>query len=1690
MTETQKKVLDACASGNKAEIFKLTSEGCDVVQLHNECGQTPLHIACQYGQFDIVRLLIEVYGAHPGIKDNRGCMPLHAACLADNLNVVAYMFEVHSERDLDLTDTDTCGDTILHKACQSGNIAVTRFIVNQASIDPHSYKLNLYQDDIAAYDKTCRKCMHCNKRHSRLNLSWPYTVYEENYETEFEYIRHRRQTQLYFGKSNTYGDTPLHTACRYGFLNIIKYLMDAVWFSIDLTSLLHVACLNGHADVIDYLLRRESCHQKPCEFQLHNEELLHYHSSVYEPRYKSHSTLAPQHTKTTLLHTACQCGNFSLARTLLAQYSYSSVAKNASGDTPLHCACISDAMDIVDLLVAECGELHTCQNSNGDTPLHIACEWGAFNAANTFVTVLKSNTKTRNNSGETPLHLACKYDRLDICKLLIADDSCDVTTQTSKTKETPLHIACCGAAPDLVKCLLEKCSSNQDIPDEYGDTPLFNACRSGNVDIVQLLTGRYCDPLYINTQTQETPVHIACRMQQLDIMRVLLDGYTGRINLRNCFGKTLLHLACQSDALEIVKFLVQHNYCDPNARDQFGECPLYTACKNRQIGVVQCLINSSCNFNQTNGERNNTALHIACSKTSLDIVKLLVGHCKVSVQNRDGDTPIHTACKENHYDILKCLLEGQKKELLDLKNRAGLTPLHSACLGSALNIVQLLVQNKFCDPTQTDPQGNTALHIACKVGNAEMAEYLITTGKCDPKKRNNAGYPPLFWALKHQHNELVTHLVTRGCVDLHDSDHTFVTIDGYFPLLHFAYNGGEYDGYEMYKYRYVSGQGRIEPRHWSGALNSRFDSTFFKFLITHGCDLNQQDLRGNTLLHLGCDRMDLDMISLLLSNKDCDPNCSNSNGATPLHIACRSDLRVVKALLSSGKVKDISPQDRRGKTPIQLAQDYSIVRLLIGHGADPQDVYEHYGRILEWYKIKQPLHPFMKVFVLGNSTAGKSTLVEALKTEALDPTSFVSNVEGPTAGVVKIECSSKVFGKVLFHDFAGQPEFESSHSAFLESSLSPSSSPPIFFLVVNAKNPSQQITQHVQYWLSFIENYCGCTDVKPHAIVVGSHADQLSQSELSSSRSILKKILDVSKQSVLNCFGPLLLDCRKPGSENMESLRALLKESCSSLRHYVELDSRCHVLFAYLHEQFKRVPSITVGELQRKIRGSRRNYAPGTRLSTESPYSDEETYTFWSLRKRSRFSAAGSDFYDIDLPPNVYNQYSQQIDGTHIPLPFVDEELMRLLDALHHRGHLLLLKGASEIKNYWIVLDQDTLLHDVNGTIFAPQDFEQHLTVETNTGVVPSSKLHSLFPDLDSDMVKQFLIYSELCQRIDDHETLQLIVGKEDISTDGSLTQSFCFFPGLVSAGRPVDVWNHQTSQSYSYCCGWCIQCQPQHFLSPRFLQVLLLRLVFNYAASVSQDSDTAELPALKRRCNIWKNGTHWCTRGGVEVLVEVIEQNTVVLLLMRCIQGQEMECIKLRSAIVRKILATKEKFCPRVEVQEYFPDIASYPNRDIIAALEVEMREVANTIQEGSPCVLYHGGEMVSLEKLLYFEPYSTLGEDLLSSLFHPDNCNKELPSEFLMKISTLRYPALQHFINMLQIPPTEVSMYHETWPRNPPIVLHHVLDQAWKSRKAGGGTYQELREDFDKYSIFCGRNPLTLFTRDMKSKGIPCRQ
>ena len=1565
-----RRLLDACASGDKAEVLELISGGCDPRRTCNENGKTPLHIACLNGHFDIVGLLYSVYHCSLYRKDHNHCIPLHDACLGGHITVIDHMLSVIGKENG--RAKDSLGETVLHKACQSGNLAVVRYLVNQFMYNVTFHKLNLLEDDTDIY-KT-------NRLKNYINLQGVEFLISQNYD----------------------GDTAFDVACQLGHTNIIRYLSKKpLLYQHCALSMLQTACRCGQFEIAKYLVK--------CDPKMDNAAPKTLRKSF--PYVQPCSNLPPETVGCDVaLRIASSCGNYDIARFMytLQEQTSNPMYIDSNGNTALHLACICDNVDIVNLLVHN----HACEqpNNNGDTPLHFACNCGSVKSATFLLNELKCDPNVRNKKGETPLHFACFGCRLDVCRLLLNDERCDVMICNS-WKETPLHIASCHDCPELIQLILERCSFSQDLADSYGDTPLFNACRTRSIATVRLLTHSCCYPLHVNKYTREMPVHIACRMQQLDILQVLLEQYGGKIDQRNVFGETPLHIACNEDAIEIVQFLLQRNLCDLNVQNKGGYTAMHIACSRKQTGILECLLmEENIKFDQSN-EDGDTILHLACLKDALDIVKLVLKCTNMCtfIKNNDGNTSIHIACQWKLCNILKCILESHTGSLDEHVNSQGETPLHVACTSGALDIVEFLCQNKYCDPCVQNKEGNTALHCACMNGNTdivkylithtiinpslsnqsgntplhcaceegltEIAEYLLTTSKCDPTLCNNEGFPPLISAYKCEQYGLVKSLVSKLCCDVNVSSKDGKTI------LHYACKDSNID--------------------------------LVKFLISSDSSkalINHPDSDGNTALHLVYSG---EVLQILLANEHCDPTCTNKLENTPLHEACtRNQYRLVEKLLNNDKV-DLCVKNAAGNTPIQLAQNYSIMRLLIGHGANPNDVYEHYRRVLDGYRQRQPLHASVKIFVLGNSSMGKTTLIEALKTENSDPQLEVPLVQAPTAGIVKSEHRSEHFGQVSFYDFAGQAEYYSSHSAFLESALS-SSSPPVFLLLVSVEDSSDEIIHQLQYWFAFLENHCHTTDTKAHVIIICSHCDKVSPDESSQKLAALNRWL-AKKTLILKHFGPVLLDCRKPGTDDMAKLQGLLEESCSSLRVCVELDCRCHVLFAFLLDHIPRTPAITVCDLQEHIRNN------------------------------------------------------------SLPLPFVPDELLKLLTTLNGRGHILLLKDAVQDENSWIVSDERSLYHQVNGVIFAPKDFEQHHHLASNTGVMPSSRLSGVFPDLNLDMVMKFLVHSELAQKIEDVETLRLIgENKEAAAIDPSKTDEYYFFPGLVSVEKPPNVWD-QSSKDFGYQCGWYLQCKPEQLLTNRFLHVLLLRLVFSFAAASDSENDT---PSLNRRCSLWKNGIKWSNRDGVEVLVEVTEQSTVVLLLIRCFKGQEMKCVQLRSAVISKILDAKQQFLFQVKVNEYFIDpseIVKYPNMNIKTVSKVNICEIAKAVEKGSLFVLNQHDQPVRMEDLLHFEPYEGIGRDHLNPLYLPEKAKEEVSTSFLYEISKHCHSKCEKFAEILQVPTSDVATHKElpACKERPDILLLHVLEQSWRDSRSETGTYEELREKFDHYSIWCNRNP-----------------
>ena len=129
--------------------------------------------------------------------------------------------------------------------------------------------------------------------------------------------------------------------------------------------------------------------------------------------------------------------------------------------------------------------------------------------------------------------------------------------------------------------------------------------------------------------------------------------------------------------------------------------------------------------------------------------------------------------------------------------------------------------------------------------------------------------------------------------------------------------------------------------------------------------------QGNiSLVHFACRNEWIDFMKYLIHEHDCDPNAQTADGLTPLHYACRQESRkLVMELLESQCDPNIKATD--GKTALDLTSNQTIIRELIRHGASPPDVYLTHGQVLGKYSSQQPLQTPVKIFMVGNPSAGE-----------------------------------------------------------------------------------------------------------------------------------------------------------------------------------------------------------------------------------------------------------------------------------------------------------------------------------------------------------------------------------------------------------------------------------------------------------------------------------------------------------------------------------------------------------------------------------------------------------------------------------------------------------------------------------------------------------------------------------------------
>ena len=530
-------------------------------------------------------------------------------------------------------------------------------------------------------------------------------------------------------------------------------------------------------------------------------------------------------------------------------------------------------------------------------------------------------------------------------------------------------------------------------------------------------------------------------------------------------------------------------------------CAVYNGWKD----ITELLITTyNCDSSQQDS-KGWAALHHTVYGAHTDIARYLVENCNcdVNVRENDGNTPLHFAAREGHItDIVRYLVENSNCDI-NVRDNAGYTPLHHAARKGHIDIVRYLVENSNCDVK--DGTGCTPLHHAAHKGHIDIVRYLVENSNCDVNVKDNTGYTPLHHAA---HTDVVRYLVENCNCDVN------ARIDGGSTPLHCAAHIGHTD--------------------------------IVKYLVENcNCDINVRNNNNSTPLHYASLEGHINTVKYLVEHT-AFVMATNFDGFTPFHLACQHNsynlnIPVIKYFLSIPVVlESFTNKTSDYRSPLSGAE---------GNAATIFRQFEH-------VHISHPVGSFINIFLLGHTGAGKTSLCHVLKERSsfFKIGKFVKGVKTLTAGIVPNKLHDKSLGNVIVRDFAGQPEYYSSHAAILESLLENCGA--VFVVVINL---TQNLSQQVRFWSGIVRNECQkAVSSECHLIVIASHADRGEFKQIE-----LKAELTEAGYSDVPIFA---LDCRLRSSDHIHSFVKDLSHLCTSIRNKQSptISLYCNFLYSIL----------------------------------------------------------------------------------------------------------------------------------------------------------------------------------------------------------------------------------------------------------------------------------------------------------------------------------------------------------------------------------------------------------------------------------------------------------------------------------------------------------------------------------------------
>ena len=1109
--------------------------------------------------------------------------------------------------------------------------------------------------------------------------------------------------------------------------------------------------------------------------------------------------------------------------------------------------------------------------------LHTAASCGQVATVKLLLTKYNWPVDCKNDNKQTSLHLACGNGHLDVVRMLVLEYEADLNAR-DKNNDMPLHAAARYGHTDIIKYLIDTFRTcNPSTPGCKGRTILHYACYKGHIELVNVLIKKYQMTPSSNDNSGNNSLHYAVRRTgaREKIVRTLTNNYTDlhmAMECRNKYNKSSLDVACSNGHFHIAKLLMVNygslkTFSDDNLLcaapsfliDDNQNCSLlHLACQQGHINVVEQLVTVHKVDPNIRDNCENTPLHYAALGGKIEIATLLITKygSPVSPLNNKREIPLHLArtnafitafVGEHKADINAC----------DINNH---TPLQRAAFNGQIEVVDCFIKEFNCSADSKGTDGYSLLHLACQQGHLELIEHLVTNYKLDSmiQESDNNGNIPLHYAALGGNSEVATLLISKYHSPVNHQNHKTET------PLHLACIKGHLK--------------------------------FIQALVEeHKADINAIGVKGRNLLHYACLSDQDDLAQILVNAFNFSLVSTDTDGNSPLHIAAvHGKNKCVHKLLHTFHAP-IYLRNGSGKSALEIASDGNTKNIIETYLKGEHD------RIQDDYKQIQILSSkkysgaqrLTRVFVLGHKQSGKSTLIESLKRQTFF-SSFkqISEAIVPphTSGIIPSEYQDKSIGRVLYYDFAGDPEYYSSHSAIMSSVMQSKQGTNVFLMLVNFQKYNKYIFEELGYWFGFISYHCAkLKENSCKVLVIGSHIDLITKQEARRKAALVSEFTH-------KYFS---FSSKVPAIEIVKGKNDLIINCCNPR------SSTC------VHHTLSQI-----------VKG-----ASTYRLSVEA------AIILGLLNFEKGFKGTVTCSVQTLLT---------HIMETGIHLPNAAESIYPKLMELHNIGLIMVIESKSgKIEDYLLLLNISKLTNEVHKLLFSKDSAQTFpLSIDPHSasmGILPQTYLTSILPEY---ITTECLIQLQYC-----HEFYHAEV-KLDYSV--ITTEDFCaprllYFPALCGIQRRKTI---RAPKFYDYSIGWYVKCCGKFdYLPPRFLHVLLLRLAHTFALPAAHEqpsnpsakgNEATTLQLYNRRCTMWKNGIHWLMEEGVECYVEMVNNSKGVVIVAKSESVHISTCTEMLFKIIQEIHQAKEEFCGTVTLQEYLVDSdnpAAFTNEDILFA-------------------------------------------------------------------------------------------------------------------------------------------------------------